>query len=673
MFDGQIAAFVRRLRDAPAPLQPVLRLRGVSKAYMVGERAVLALADIDLTLHAGVMVAIVGPSGSGKSTLMNILGCLDRPSSGSYRIGRLEVRDCGRNALARLRRRYFGFVFQRCHLLPRLTALQNVEMPAIYAGAPPAERRARAAKLLIRLGLGDRMEHLPSELSGGQQQRVAIARAMINGAAVILADEPTGALDSATGQATLRNLTDLQARGHTVVIVTHDPEVAAHAERIIELRDGRIVADRPNPARANGRSDGGAARQRLQRLPGKRGPVAPARLLLEAFTIARQALLMHRMRTGLTIIGIAIGIAAVVSIMAVGEGGRRHMQETIGAMTSNLIEFRRGTGWGDSRASAVHTLLAVDAAALQGQDYVAALTPLTQGSFTVRHRDASATATVSGVGEGYFEVRNVAVRHGRTFRSDDLDRQAQVAVIDQETRRALFTSTEDPIGQVIIVGNVPCTVIGVASAASQQLLSSPGPNVLLPYTTAGVRLFGRMYFDSIVVRTAAGLDGTLVEHSLSRLLAYQHGTRDFFTNNMDALSKAYESTTRSITLMLSMIASIALLVGGVGVMNIMLVSVSERSREIGIRVAAGARRADISRQFLSEAVAICVIGGAAGIALALGAGLVFSVFVTEWRMVFAPASFVLAFGCAMLMGLVFGFLPARRAADLDPVAALARE
>ncbi len=246
-------------------------------------------------------------------------------------------------------------------------------------------------------------------------------------------------------------------------------------------------------------------------------------------------------------------------------------------------------------------------------------------------------------------------------------------MIDQETRRTMFVSSEDPIGQVIIVGNVPCTVIGVTSAASQQMFPGTGPNVLLPYTTAGVRLFGRQYFDSIVVRTGAGLDSALDERSLSRLLAYQHGSKDFFTNNMDSLSKAYASTTRSVTLMLSLIASIALLVGGVGVMNIMLVSVSERTREIGIRMATGARRADISRQFFSEAVAICFIGGVAGIALALLSGVVFSFFVTQWRMVFTPGSILLAFACAILIGLIFGFVPARQAADLDPAAALARE
>jgi macrolide transport system ATP-binding/permease protein len=359
--------------------------------------------------------------------------------------------------------------------------------------------------------------------------------------------------------------------------------------------------------------------------------------------------------------------------MAVGEGGRRHMQETIGALTSNLIEFRRGSGWGDGRASAVHTLLPVDAAALQGQDYVESVTPLTQGSFTVRYRDTDAPVLVSGVGDGFFKVRNVTVVRGRAFTPDDLNRQSQVAVIDLETRRRLFMPADDPIGKVIIVGNVPCTVIGVTSAASQQLFSNPGLNVLLPYTTAGVRLFGRTYFDSIIVRSGAGQDSTLVENSLSRLLAYQHGAKDFFTNNMDTLSKAYASTTRSITLMLSLIASIALLVGGVGVMNIMLVSVSERTREIGIRMAAGARRADISRQFLSEAVAICVIGGVAGVALALLSGYVFSVFVTEWHMVFTAGSFILAFGCALLIGLIFGFVPARQAAELDPSAALARE
>jgi macrolide transport system ATP-binding/permease protein len=647
------------------PLKPILKLTGVCKSHWLGEREVEVLRDIDLTLHAGVMVAIVGPSGSGKSTLMNILGCLDQPSCGRYKLAGRDTRMLSSDQLARLRRRLFGFVFQRYHLLPNLSARGNVEMPAIYTGISAEKREARAIELLRRLGLGHHIDHLPNQLSGGQQQRVAIARAIMNGGGVILADEPTGALDSQTGRETLQILLELQEQGHTVILVTHDMEVAACAERIIELKDGRIIADRFNKRRTGARTE-----QRLRRLKGRRAPLSLWRHVVEAFSMAKLSLACHRMRTALTMLGIVIGIASVVAIMAVGEGSRRHMQETIGAFTSNLIEIRRGGGWNDAGATGIHTLLPGDIDALVQQPYVDSTTPLTRSSFTVRHRDADTNVAVSGVGDGYFKVRNVALAAGRPIGPDDVHWQSQVAVIDPDTRRKLFLGTENPIGKVIIVGNVPCTVIGVTSVGQY---AGAEPNVLIPYTTAGVRLFGRPYFDSIVVRLPAGRDSRLIEQGLSRLLMYKHGAKDFFTNNMDNLAKAYESTTRSVSLMLSLVASIALLVGGVGVMNIMLVSVTERTREIGIRMAVGARRSDIAKQFLAEAVAICLIGGALGIGLALAAGPVFSAFVTEWRMVFTPASIGLAFLCSTLVGLIFGLLPARKGSQLNPSEALTRE
>ncbi|HEX4598367.1 MAG TPA: MacB family efflux pump subunit [Burkholderiaceae bacterium] len=657
-----------RLRARPRPLKPILKLTGVCKSHWLGEREVKVLRDIDLTLHAGVMVAIVGPSGSGKSTLMNILGCLDQPSSGCYKLAGRDTRSLDGDQLARLRRRLFGFVFQRYHLLPNLSVQGNIEMPAIYTGIPAEKREARAIELLKRLGLGAHLDHLPNQLSGGQQQRVAIARAIMNGGGVILADEPTGALDSQTGRETLQILLELQEQGHTVILVTHDRQVAACAERIIELKDGCIVADQVNPHRTVASS---GRRVRRHRLKGRRAPLSLWRHVVEAFAMARLSLACHRMRTALTMLGIVIGIASVVAIMAVGEGSRRHMEETIGAFTSNLIEIRRGGGWNDAGATGIHTLLPGDIDALLQQPYVDSTTPLTRSSFTVRHRDADTNVAVSGVGDGYFKVRNVALAAGRPLNADDIHWQTQVAVIDPETRRQLFHGTENPIGQVIIVGNVPCTVVGVTSPAGQY--AGAEPNVLMPYTTAAVRLFGRPFFDSIVVRLTAGRDSRLIEQGLARLLMYKHGVKDFFTNNMDNLAKGYESTTRAVSLMLSLVASIALLVGGVGLMNIMLVSVNERTREIGIRMAVGARRSDIAKQFLAEAVAICLIGGVLGIGLALAAGPVFSAFVTEWRMVFTPGSIVLAFLCSTTVGLIFGLLPARKGSQLNPSEALSRE
>ena len=653
-------------------LKPILRLTGVNKAFSIGGQQISVLKDINLTLHAGAMVAIVGASGSGKSTLMNILGCLDQPSSGSYHVGGRDTRSLDSDQLARLRRQHFGFIFQRYHLLPNLTARENVEIPAIYAGTPGTERQETTTRLLARLGLSDRAGHRPSQLSGGQQQRVSIARALMNGGMIILADEPTGALDTDTGRETLQILLELQAEGHTVVIVTHDMNVAAYCERIIELRDGVIVADRPNRRDAL-RATMPELTPNPLRSGRRRSSPSSFKLMFEAMRMAWLALLSHRLRTALTMLGIVIGISSVVSIMAIGEGQRVHMQETIGFLTSNLIEIHRGTGWGDAQATAVHTLVPGDLETLRSLPYVDSVSPFTRASLTVRYQGTDASGLISGVGEDFFRVRGIVVSEGRAFGRDDVQRQSQVVVLSQETRRKFFAPGEDPIGKVVIVGNVPCKVIGVASEASQSLFPSDGLNLLLPYTTAGVRLFGQQYFDSMTLRLTEKQNNQLVEKDITSLLMYKHGIKDFFINNMDALAKAYEKTTESVALMLSLIAAIALMVGGIGVMNIMLVSVTERTREIGIRMAVGARRADIMKQFLAEAVVICLIGGMFGVLVSAAAGMLFDAFVKEWRMVFTPGSMMAAFFCSTLIGLFFGFMPARKAARLSPIEALTRD
>ena len=653
-------------------IKTILQLTNVSKHFSIGEQTVTVLKNINLSIHTGTMVAIVGASGSGKSTLLNILGCLDRPSSGRYRVAGRDTGLLDSDRLAKLRCSFFGFVFQRYHLLPNLSALENVEIPAIYAGIPSEERQARAGRLLARLGLADRVDHRPSQLSGGQQQRVGIARAVLNGGRVILADEPTGALDSETGQEMMQILLDLHAQGHTVIIVTHDMDVASHAERIIEIRDGAIVSDRPNTRSSALATPSNRVSSRHR---GKRqgSRLASLKRLAEAFHMARLALVSQRLRTALTMLGIIIGIASVVSIMAVGEGGKRHVRETIGPLASNRVEIRRGSGWGDSQAAGIHTLRPGDVDSLQEQTYVDSVTPMTQAGFTIRYGNAVANATVTGVGESFFEVRGITLAAGRAFRDDDIQRQTQVVVIDQEARRKLFKPTDDPVGQVIIVGIVPCTVIGVTSVTSKDLFAASGPNLLVPYTTAGVRLFGYQHFDSITVRLKEALNSELAEKNIISLLSYRHGSKDFFTNNMDTLAKAYERTTRSISLMLTVVASIALIVGGIGVMNIMLVSVTERTREIGIRMAVGARRSDIMKQFLVEAVAICLIGGVLGVLLSFLSGYVFSLLVAEWKMQFTSDAIILAFVCSTLIGMTFGFLPARKASLLNPHDALSHD
>jgi putative ABC transport system ATP-binding protein len=221
----------------------MLEIRDLSKIYRMGETEVRALDAVSLAVTAGEMLAVMGPSGSGKSTLMNIIGCLDQPSSGSYRLAGQEVSRLNEREKAELRNREIGFVFQSFNLLPKLTALQNVELPLVYAGVPSRARRERAGEALARMGLADRLHHTPHELSGGQQQRVAIARALVNEPRLILADEPTGNLDSRSSLEIIAIFQELHGKGITVVLVTHEEEIAAHTQRVVRFRDGRIVAD----------------------------------------------------------------------------------------------------------------------------------------------------------------------------------------------------------------------------------------------------------------------------------------------------------------------------------------------------------------------------------------------------------------------------------------------
>ncbi|AIO69166.1 macrolide ABC transporter ATP-binding protein/permease MacB [Burkholderia oklahomensis] len=651
--------------------EPLLQLTRITRRFPAGDKDVVVLDDVNLSIDAGEIVAIVGASGSGKSTLMNILGCLDHPSSGSYKVSGRETSELESDELARLRREHFGFIFQRYHLLPHLSAAANVEMPAVYAGSAHAERRERALKLLARLGLSDRADHRPSQLSGGQQQRVSIARALMNGGEVILADEPTGALDSKSGQDVIRILRELNALGHTVIIVTHDEHVAAHARRIIEISDGRIVGDRLNPraddADAEHDANGSPTPHRTRRLSAGVGRFA------EAFRMAWIALVSHRLRTLLTMLGIIIGITSVVSIVAIGEGAKRYMLDEIGSIGTNTINVYPGRDWGDSRADTIQTLVPADAAALAEQIYVDSATPETSRSLLLRYRNVDVNALVSGVGERFFQVRGMKMAQGIAFGPDEVRRQAQVAVIDENTRRKLFGANPNPLGEVILIDNLPCVVIGVTAEKKSAFGDMKNLNVWVPYTTASGRLFGQRHLDSITVRVRDGQPSDAAEKSLTKLMLQRHGRKDFFTYNMDSVVKTVEKTGQSLTLLLSLIAVISLVVGGIGVMNIMLVSVTERTREIGIRMAVGARQADIMQQFLVEAVTVCLMGGAIGIVLSFGMSFLFSLFVDQWKMVFSAGSIVSAFLCSTLIGVVFGFMPARNASRLDPIDALARD
>ena len=647
----------------------LLEVENLWREYPSGDGSVAVLKGISLRIKAGEMVAIIGASGSGKSTLMNILGCLDRPTRGSYKVAGQPTAELAPDELARLRREHFGFIFQRYHLMGDLTAAGNVEIPAIYAGHGPAERHARAAALLGRLGLAERVRNRPGQLSGGQQKRVSIARALMNGGDVILADEPTGALDSVSGEEVMRILQELHADGHTVIIVTHDPKVAQHAQRIIEVADGEIVSDK--------QQDGDRPVQSAKREEGA-PPPHPWRAnwdrFTEAFTMALRAMAGHRLRTLLTMLGIIIGIASVVSMVALGEGSRQRVLKDISAMGTNTIDIFPGKNFGDRQAGRIRTLVPADADALSQLNYVDSVTPTVSTSVTLRRGNIESTANITGVGEDFFRVKGYTMAQGQAFDADSVRRQTQEAVIDPNTQKALFPNGENPVGQVIFLGSVPVRIVGVTSPQESGFMISDNLNVWVPYTTAMRRLLGVRWLRNITVRISDEVPSAAAEQGITKLITQRHGSQDFFVRNSDSIRQTIESTTQTMTLLISSIAVISLIVGGIGVMNIMLVSVTERTQEIGVRMAVGARQSDILRQFLIEAVLVCLLGGILGIALALGIGLVFDkVGGGSFSMVYSMTSIVAAFGVSSLIGVVFGFLPARNAARLDPVDALSRQ
>jgi len=655
-----------------AAARPLLSLKQVCRDFAAGGETVRVLDRIDLDIAAGDMVAIVGASGSGKSTLLNILGCLDHPSSGSYHIAGQSTHALDSNALARLRREHFGFIFQRYHLLSELSALANTEMPAIYAGQSAPSRRQRALALLRRLGLGDRLDHVPAQLSGGQRQRVGIARALINGASVILADEPTGALDSHHGAEVLKLLLALNAEGHTVIIVTHDMQVAGHAHRIIEISDGRIAGDRRLEPAAPPSRAGAAHRLEGHAAPGTHEHARWDRLR-EALATAARSMRAHRLRTLLTMLGMIIGIASVVSVVALGEGSRRKVMREMEALGTNTVEIYPGAPAGAGTFARGARLTPDDADAISREPFIDSVSPTASTEASMRYGAFKANTQVVGVGAQYFRVKGMRMAEGQAFTGESVRRYAQEAVIDQSTGRKLFGPEGAPIGKVIHLSNVPVRVIGVVRDGKSLQTGPDSLNVWLPYTAVLGRISGPATLQSIVVRMRDATPPDAAETQLKQLLQRRQAGRDFYISNNAALRQSVESANDTLNLLITSIALISLLVGGIGVMNIMLVSVSERTREIGIRMATGARRRDILQQFLVESVLVCLTGGVLGIALSFALGCFLDNANGEFSMVFSLNAICAAFATCTSVGILSGFIPARNAARLDPVEALARE
>ncbi|NMZ56290.1 macrolide ABC transporter permease/ATP-binding protein MacB [Pseudomonas lundensis] len=652
---------------------PLIELHDIRKVYGgVETPQVQVLKGVSLSIHAGEFVAIVGASGSGKSTLMNILGCLDRPTSGRYLFAGEDVASLDTDELAWLRREAFGFVFQGYHLIPSASAQENVEMPAIYAGMPAAERHARAAALLTRLGLAERTGNRPHQLSGGQQQRVSIARALMNGGHIILADEPTGALDSHSGAEVMTLLDELASQGHVVILITHDRDVAARANRIIEVRDGEVISDSANGAHPV--SDNPNAlqaidlRQRLNQGSEARG--AWKGELVDAVHAAWRVMWINRFRTALTLLGIVIGVASVVVMLAVGEGSKRQVMAEMGAFGSNIIYL---SGMSPRPRAPLGIITLNDVAALSTLPQVKMIMPINGAEIGVRYGNVDHTMYTGGNGIDFPAIFNWPVVQGSFFTQADEDAAAAVAVIGKKVREKVLKDVPDPIGRYILLENVPFRVVGIlAEKGASSGDSDSDTRIVVPYSAASVRLFGTHNPEYVVIAAADASKVNQTEKAIEHLMLRLHnGHRDFEITNNAAMIQAEAKTRNTLSLMLGSIAAISLLVGGIGVMNIMLMTVRERTREIGIRMATGARQRDILRQFLTEALMLSVVGGAAGIGLAFIVGAV--LYLCDVAVAFSWMAVLGAFGCALVTGVIFGFMPARKAARLDPVTALTSE
>ncbi|NOT87772.1 MAG: ATP-binding cassette domain-containing protein [Lysobacter sp.] len=695
---------------------PLIALRGVSREYAVGTQRVRALVDVDLTIERGEFVAIVGASGSGKSTLMNLLGCLDRPSAGHYLLDGNDTAGLDADELARIRRETFGFIFQRYNLLPHQDAIENVALPAIYAGVPADERARRAGTLLERLGLGDRLRHKPTELSGGQQQRVSIARALMNGGQVLLADEPTGALDSQSGAEMLRILQALNRQGHTVIVVTHDARgLAASAQRIVEISDGRIVADRRNEAVSSSPDaaiapvsaadaeplfawDDAASAARVTRLlPAWRQAVGRAR---EALRSAIQAIFGHRLRSVLSLIGVCIGITAVVVVVTLSGAVQHSIDNEVGALFDSSIKV-----WtGNPRlppGSQPQPFSASDLDAVRGLDGVKTVQIQMKSDMAARQGAKDARVKVHGAQSSTLQVNRLSIVQGRTFVPVELDNGAQVVVIDHKIREALFRPGERVIGRTIFLSAETVESSPTAEAGMSGIASDPAPPspALLPFTVIGLfepasgSNFGRESTGELLIphsAFAAKLDTRFetreftvvitdpeqaenLRRRITERLKSLHGAEDFETWNAASDINALREVMGVLALVLGLVAAIALLVGGIGIMNIMLVSVTERTREIGIRMAIGARQSDIRSQFLVESVLLCGAGGVISLVLCAVAALIANAAQSRMRLEVDLAALVAAFTVSALVGILSGTWPAKRAAALSPVEALSRE
>ena len=638
-----------------------------------------ALRGVSLKIAAGEFVAIMGASGSGKSTLMHVLGLLDRPDSGEYFLGGAEITKLSDQELALVRNQLVGFVFQQFHLLPRMTALENAELPLIYAGKRNMQGKAR--EKIIEVGLKDRMFHQPNEMSGGQQQRVAIARSLVNEPPIILADEPTGNLDSKSKEEILALLQDLNRKGKTIVVVTHENEVAAHAKRIIMMRDGQIISDKvsPNPAKA---AQIAIPEDLVKNILSESGKKLKGGIeFLDYLRQAVFAMLSHKMRAFLSILGILIGVAAVIAMIALGRGAQDSIEKQLAGLGSNLLMVRPGNtilGGVSQGAGASTRFTFLDIADIAKEtESIKYVSPSVTGRAQVVYGNKNWNTQVEGTGVDYAPLRAAVPTIGRFFTDEEVRNRSMVALLGTTVIQQLFGEA-NPIGETVKINLKNFKVIGILPQKGAGGFRDQDDTIVVPITTAMYRLFGKQYIDQIYVEASGPEQIDSAQDAITQALAKQHhlsakeAADAFQIRNMSDIKSAMESSTKTMSLLLGAIAAISLLVGGIGIMNIMLVSVTERTREIGLRKAIGASNKDIMVQFLIEAALMSFIGGIAGIILGTGISLLITFF-SGWAVIISLFPVFLATTFSLIVGIVFGLWPARKASQLDPIEALRYE
>lgn len=650
----------------------MLKLKGVTKTYKMGETEFKAINDIHLEVEDSDYIAIMGPSGSGKSTLMHIMGLLDVPTSGSYKIGDFEVSKLREDALSDLRRETIGFIFQQFNLLPRMSALENVTVPLLYSKMPNGSDYA--LELLARTGIGDRSTHRPNELSGGQQQRVAIARSLINRPKIIFADEPTGNLDSVSEKEILAILKELNEQGITVIIVTHEEEVGQQAKRLIRMRDGVIQSDvRLRPLGTE-----------LKKESVHQASTVSSNLFLDIYSYLKlglKTLVANKIRTALSVLGILIGVAAVIAMLAIGRGAQKEIESQLSSLGSNLLVLRSGAVRvaGVAQESGTTTRISVeDAEFIKDQVPAVRYTSANvNGRGQVTYQNKNWSTQITGSSPSYSKIRAMEPQVGRFFNESDNLKRARVAVVGVTVIKELF-GNKNPLGEMIKINRVNFQVIGVLPEKGSSGYRDQDDVIIIPVLTAMHRLLGKDYVDSIDMEITDPDKMESAEEKVISLMNTRHrvtaAQREtaFEIRNMADIQTAVQESSKTMSLLLSSIAAISLVVGGIGIMNIMLVSVTERTREIGLRKAVGAKRWDILAQFLSESVVVSAVGGISGIILGWLITLAIGTF-SGWTTSITLSSVLLAFFFSASIGIIFGIYPARKASLLNPIDALRHE